>query len=246
VKTCPFRSVPRVCQKSLTRFRLFSRYFTEGAFDPIAVVAGLIQTAIYADFGYIVRRRGGLLRSSSCSCSLLTFTYTSSPHSVRHKGSSWTKVRAARLKAEVEDALWTRNDGKRKGRMGSCVNIIRKTTCIVTSRGFGTVVTESVARTPPCACRQLSVPPRRERARHGCNLTCAWKRSESRRDKKTFVQVMYTCVDQTESKPRGRFHLGRCAALPRKTPSLIPLDRGEMFVFERGKSRESCAPFPWV
>lgn len=30
------------------------RYFTEGAFDPIAVVAGLIQTAIYADFGYIV------------------------------------------------------------------------------------------------------------------------------------------------------------------------------------------------
>lgn len=31
-----------------------SRYFTEGAFDPIAVVAGLIQTAIYADFGYIV------------------------------------------------------------------------------------------------------------------------------------------------------------------------------------------------
>lgn len=34
--------------------RLTTRYFTEGAFDPIAVVAGLIQTAIYADFGYIV------------------------------------------------------------------------------------------------------------------------------------------------------------------------------------------------
>lgn len=33
---------------------LTNRYFTEGAFDPIAVVAGLIQTAIYADFGYIV------------------------------------------------------------------------------------------------------------------------------------------------------------------------------------------------
>jgi hypothetical protein len=31
-----------------------NRYFTESAFDPIAVVAGLIQTAIYADFGYIV------------------------------------------------------------------------------------------------------------------------------------------------------------------------------------------------
>jgi len=30
------------------------RYFTEGAFDPIAVVAGMVQTAIYADFGYIV------------------------------------------------------------------------------------------------------------------------------------------------------------------------------------------------
>ena len=30
------------------------RYFTDGSFDPIAVVAGLIQTAIYADFGYIV------------------------------------------------------------------------------------------------------------------------------------------------------------------------------------------------
>ncbi|WWD17090.1 hypothetical protein CI109_101527 [Kwoniella shandongensis] len=29
------------------------RYFTDGAFDPIAVCAGLIQTAIYADFGYI-------------------------------------------------------------------------------------------------------------------------------------------------------------------------------------------------
>ncbi|KAG7531666.1 hypothetical protein FFLO_04176 [Filobasidium floriforme] len=29
------------------------RYFTEGAYDPIAVVAGLIQTGLYADFGYI-------------------------------------------------------------------------------------------------------------------------------------------------------------------------------------------------
>lgn len=33
---------------------LFDRYFTEGAYDPIAVVAGLIQTGLYADFGYIV------------------------------------------------------------------------------------------------------------------------------------------------------------------------------------------------
>jgi hypothetical protein len=36
---------------------LTSRYFTEGQFDPIAVFAGLIQTAIYADFGYIVSSR---------------------------------------------------------------------------------------------------------------------------------------------------------------------------------------------
>lgn len=40
-------TVLRICVDS-------HRYFTEGAFDPIAVVAGLIQTAIYADFGYIV------------------------------------------------------------------------------------------------------------------------------------------------------------------------------------------------
>lgn len=35
---------------------MMDRYFTEGAFDPIAVVAGIIQTALYADFGYIVRQ----------------------------------------------------------------------------------------------------------------------------------------------------------------------------------------------
>lgn len=29
-------------------------YITEGAFDSIAVTAGIIQTAVYADFGYIV------------------------------------------------------------------------------------------------------------------------------------------------------------------------------------------------
>lgn len=36
-----------------------NRYFMDGAFDPIAVVAGLIQTAIYADFGYIVSAPSG-------------------------------------------------------------------------------------------------------------------------------------------------------------------------------------------
>lgn len=30
------------------------RYFAEGQFDGIAVTAGIIQTAVYADFGYIV------------------------------------------------------------------------------------------------------------------------------------------------------------------------------------------------
>lgn len=29
------------------------RYFSEGHFDPIAVIAGLIQTGLYADFFYI-------------------------------------------------------------------------------------------------------------------------------------------------------------------------------------------------
>ena len=35
---------------------LLIRYVTEGSrsFDPIAIVAGIIQTIIYADFGYIV------------------------------------------------------------------------------------------------------------------------------------------------------------------------------------------------
>lgn len=38
---------------------LTHRYFTDGAFDSIAVTAGIIQTAVYADFGYIVSVRGG-------------------------------------------------------------------------------------------------------------------------------------------------------------------------------------------
>ena len=29
------------------------RYFSEGHFDPIAVLAGLVQTGLYADFFYI-------------------------------------------------------------------------------------------------------------------------------------------------------------------------------------------------
>jgi ER lumen protein retaining receptor len=32
---------------------LVVRYFTEGSVDPIAVVAGLVQTALYLDFFYI-------------------------------------------------------------------------------------------------------------------------------------------------------------------------------------------------
>ena len=34
-------------------FVLVDRYFTEGSVDPIAVVAGIVQTALYLDFFYI-------------------------------------------------------------------------------------------------------------------------------------------------------------------------------------------------
>jgi hypothetical protein len=42
------------------------RYFTEGAWDPIAVFAGIIQTALYADFGYIVGSLHTTRRGSRC------------------------------------------------------------------------------------------------------------------------------------------------------------------------------------
>ena len=54
----PCAEVPSLCGCPwLVETNADRRYFTEGAFDPIAVIAGLIQTAIYADFGYIVSRR---------------------------------------------------------------------------------------------------------------------------------------------------------------------------------------------
>lgn len=35
------------------KFVISSRYFTEDLFDPIAVVAGLVQTGLYLDFFYV-------------------------------------------------------------------------------------------------------------------------------------------------------------------------------------------------
>ncbi|VDM41481.1 unnamed protein product [Toxocara canis] len=45
------------------------RYFTEGFFDPIAVIAGVVQTVLYADFFYlyvtrVLRQRHGLQLSA--------------------------------------------------------------------------------------------------------------------------------------------------------------------------------------
>ena len=37
----------------LWRITLRARYFTEGTVDPIAVVAGLVQTGLYLDFFYV-------------------------------------------------------------------------------------------------------------------------------------------------------------------------------------------------
>lgn len=55
-----------------------NRYFTEGAFDAIAVVAGIIQTVIYADFGYIVRSRLSIRTSSADSLSSCSTSQESS------------------------------------------------------------------------------------------------------------------------------------------------------------------------
>ncbi|VDK26671.1 unnamed protein product [Anisakis simplex] len=45
------------------------RYFTEGFFDPIAVIAGIVQTVLYADFFYlyvtrVLRQKHGLQLSA--------------------------------------------------------------------------------------------------------------------------------------------------------------------------------------
>lgn len=37
----------------LTTLLLGFRYFTDGTVDPIAVVAGLVQTGLYLDFFYV-------------------------------------------------------------------------------------------------------------------------------------------------------------------------------------------------
>lgn len=45
------------------------RYYTEEFFDPIATVAGVVQTVLYADFFYLYITRGNVLK--------LTFLYKS-------------------------------------------------------------------------------------------------------------------------------------------------------------------------
>jgi hypothetical protein len=95
---------------------LTDRYFTEGAFDPIAVFAGLVQTAIYADFGYIV------CSSLSLPCSTISSSYSSrmtplsTVHSsipwhlcwplVRYESPSRSEIRVARIKLAKELGSW--------------------------------------------------------------------------------------------------------------------------------------------
>lgn len=68
----------------------------DGAFDPIAVVAGLIQTAIYADFGYIV------------SGVHITVSLYADVPLVRHESPARPKVRASRMRSTTEssDGRW--------------------------------------------------------------------------------------------------------------------------------------------
>ncbi|VDM39659.1 unnamed protein product [Toxocara canis] len=47
------------------------RYYTEAFFDPIAVVAGVLQTVLYADFFYLYVTRGWLLSLKQSSTSKL-------------------------------------------------------------------------------------------------------------------------------------------------------------------------------
>jgi hypothetical protein len=42
----------------------FFRYFADGIVDPIAIVAGIVQTGLYVDFFYVyVTKYGSLIRS---------------------------------------------------------------------------------------------------------------------------------------------------------------------------------------
>lgn len=76
------------------------RYFTEGAFDPIAVFAGLVQTAIYADFGYIVclspLSSDRLLDLSYRTCPLCPYN-SRADFSVRHESPPRPEIRVTRL-----------------------------------------------------------------------------------------------------------------------------------------------------
>jgi len=45
-----------------------ARYFAEGTVDPIAIVAGVVQTALYVDFFYVYVTKYVII---SCSCQML-------------------------------------------------------------------------------------------------------------------------------------------------------------------------------
>lgn len=53
------------CYRALYILNWIYRYYTEGFFDPIAVIAGIMQTVLYADFFYlyitrVIRQKRGL------------------------------------------------------------------------------------------------------------------------------------------------------------------------------------------
>ena len=53
VTRCRAAFVAGVAKKRLMLTVFGDRYFTDGSVDPIAVVAGLVQTGLYLDFFYI-------------------------------------------------------------------------------------------------------------------------------------------------------------------------------------------------
>jgi hypothetical protein len=58
--------------RALEESQLTSSYFAEdGSFDPIAVTAGIIQTAVYADFGYIVSTAQLLRVCGTCPAAVM-------------------------------------------------------------------------------------------------------------------------------------------------------------------------------
>lgn len=71
---------------------VFHRYFSEDTVDPIAVVAGLVQTGLYIDFCSCICRAFLLDSETDCLLSVVDFAL----HSLHllHQGPAWTEVRA--------------------------------------------------------------------------------------------------------------------------------------------------------